>query len=222
MKNSVKKSFKYVFSIMPLAAIILIVDFTGPLNQPGLNPKIVHLTNKTAVSRQTALPCGFVAKGPLQQPQQPTFVTDGGIPVLQYPAGLFPGTNIQVPNAVYSANKADQLVLQDDGNLVLYCLTCQPVRPLWSTQTRGKEGRTLYFQPDGDLVLRNAYGKTIWHSNIKSDCAGSERAYFTLQNDGNMLMLINQNSDNTGMAYLLGASGCTNDEHKSAHQAKIQ
>jgi len=213
MKNSLKTSFKYVFSIIPLGAILLTVN----LIETHLNPKTVHILNKPA-----DLPCGFVAKGPLLQPQKPTFVTNNNIPILQFPAGNFPGTNTPVGNALYSAGESDQLILQEDGNLVLYCTSCNPLKPLWSTQTRGKDGKTLYFLTNGDLVLRNSYGKTIWHSNIHSTCAGSERAYFTLQDDGNLLMLINQNDDNTGSAYLLGSTGCTNDQPKSAHQAKIE
>jgi len=220
MKNPLKTSFKYVFSIIPLGAILLTINLIGP----HLNPKAVNTSAKAAatVNKLADIPCGFVAKGPLQQPQKPTFVTNNNIPVLQYPTGNFPGTTIQVGNAIYSASETDQLILQEDGNLVLYCTTCQPVRPLWSTQTRGKEGRALYFQSDGDLVLRNAYNKIIWHSNIHSTCAGSERAYFSLQDDGNLVMLINQNDDNTGNAFLLGSTGCTNDQPKSAHQAKIE
>ncbi len=215
MKNYLKTSLKYVFSVIPLAAIILIADSGKPLTVPAPGKAM-------AAVAPADLPCGFVAKGPLQQPQKPTFTTNNNIPVLQSVPGVFPGTNVTVPNTVMSAGGSDQLILQDDGNLVLYCTTCNPVKPLWASQTRGKDAKTLYFQTDGDLVLRNSYGKTVWHSNIRSTCSGSERAYFTLQDDGNMVMLINQNADNTGSAYLLGATGCTNDQPKSAHQAKIE
>ena len=213
MKNPLKTPFKYVFSIIPLGAILLTVNFKKPVNEN----KATATVNKSA-----DLPCGFVQKGPLLQPQKPTFVTNNNIPVLQNPAGNFPGTNTMVPNALYSITGGDQLVLQDDGNLVIYCKSCYPAKPLWSAETRGKDGKTLYFLTSGDLVLRNSNGKTVWHSNIRSTCPGSERAYFTLQDDGNMLMLINQNSDNTGSAYLLGSTGCTNDQPKSSHPAKIE
>jgi hypothetical protein len=219
MKNLLKKSAKYVFSIVPLAAIVMVVNFGKPLNATlsatGNAPGTYNVFSDD-------LPCGYTQKGPLVTPQKPTFVTNNYVPILQFPAGIFPGTNVTIGNAIYSQGETDQLILQEDGNLVLYCTTCNPLKPLWASQTRGKDAKTLFFQTDGDLVLRNSFGRTVWHSNIHSTCAGSEQAYFTLQDDGNLVMLYNQNPDATGSTYLLGSTGCTNDQSKMSHPGKIQ
>jgi hypothetical protein len=192
------------------------------------------------------LPCGFVSKG-VQLPEQPSFTTNNVIPILQYPAGNSPGTTLQIPDALYSERQNDQLILQPDGNLVIYCTTCNPAKAIWSSQTNGKNVRALYFQPDGDLVLRNANGKMVWHSNIHSSCAGSEQAYFTLQDDGNLVMLYNLTIGNGAAASsgaspvsspaspasgnsndvkvvteYLGGTGSTNDQDKMSHPGKLQ
>jgi hypothetical protein len=224
MNNLFKNSGKYAFSIIPLAAIILWVNFNKLPNKTAPVAGIATHSNAGAfaanpINRLADLPCGYQAKGPMLPAQKPTFVTNAYVPVLQYPAGNFPGTNVQIGNAIYSPGQTAQLILQDDGNLVLYCTTCNPVKPLWSSQTKGKDGKTLFFQADGDLVLRNSLGKSIWHSNIHSTCAGADQAYFSLQDDGNMLMLYNNDNQH---AYLLGSTGSTNDQYKMSHPGKIQ
>jgi hypothetical protein len=219
MKKLFKKNITYLFSVIPLTLIVFTIKLRSVENFISTSC-LTPVLNKTKTFDD--LPCGFVAKGPMLHPQKPTFVTNNYIPILQYPTGNFPGTNVQIYNSIYSEHQTDQLIIQEDGNLVLYCITCTPVKPLWSAQTRGKDGKALFFQADGDLVLRNSLGKTVWHSNIHSKCAGSERAYFSLQDDGNLVMLYDQNTDNTGATYYLGSTGSTNDQLKSSHPGKIE
>ncbi len=227
MKKLLKKSLNYAFTIIPLAAIIFTIGFkrAGNFNSISRLQPVFYKNPTTGHSGGgiTDLPCGFVSKGKLP-PQKPTFVTNNYVPVLQYPSGNFPGTTTQLYNSIYSEHQTDQLIIQEDGNLVIYCVTCNPVKALWSAQTRGKDGKTLFFQSDGDLVLKNSFGKTVWHSNIHSTCKGSDQAYFTLQDDGNLLMLFNEGVDgsNNGFAYYLGSTGSTNDQLKSGHPGKIQ
>jgi hypothetical protein len=70
-----------------------------------------------------------------------------------------------------------QLVMQTDGNLVLY----GPAGALWWTSSNGP-GRTMLFQSDGNLVV---YGPTgaVWAINQQN--WGAE---MTLQNDGNLVI----------------------------------
>ena len=219
MKNVLKQSAKYAFSIVPLVAIVIFayfkkspIGFTPPASRP--NAMAVFPGKEFA-----DLPCGFVSHGK-QQAEKPTFVTNPYIPILQYPTGNFPGTDVKIFNSIFSEHQSDDLELQVDGNLVLYCLTCNPKKPLWSSQTNGKDGKTLFFQPDGDLVLRNSLGKTIWHYNIHSTCPGSDKAYFTLQDDGNLAMLYDDAE--AGLTHYLGGTGSTNDQAKMTHPGKIQ
>jgi hypothetical protein len=120
--------------------------------------------------------------------------------------------------------KHDQLILQPDGNLVIYCTSCTPSRALWNSQTNGKGVTALFFQTNGDLALKDANGKTVWHSKIISTCQGSEQAYFTFQDDGNLVMLYDETvgNGNKQIAALLGSTGSTNNQTKSSHQGKIQ
>jgi hypothetical protein len=218
MKKPFKKSISYMFSIIPL--LLFIVTVNSKKNGNFVPPSsLTPVSNKVTAKIFDELPCGFVSRGK-QLPEKPTFVTNNYIPILQYPTGNFPGTNVQIYNSIYSEHQNDQLILQVDGNLVLYCLTCNPVKAIWSAQTQGKDGKVLFFQPDGDLVLHNSLGKVIWHSNIHSTCAGSDQAYFTLQDDGNLAMLYNDPTD--GVTHYLGGTGSTNDQTKMSHPGKIQ
>ena len=89
--------------------------------------------------------------------------------------------------SIASENKKAVLVMQRDGNLVVYSVPSplEPLRrPIWSSKTNGiqiKEG--LLFQSDGNLVLYNLEGKPVWASNTN----GSEVDKFTLENDGNFV-----------------------------------
>jgi hypothetical protein len=225
MLKIIKKSATCAFGIMPLAVIILIVNFK---KSPASGSSVVPVAIVAKAAFIDDLPCGFKAQGSPQLPEKPTFFTNDGTPVLQYPAGSFPGTTAQIPNVLYSENQNDQLILQPDGNLVIYCVTCIPTKALWSKQTNGKGGQTLFFQSNGDLVLHNAGGKVIWHSNIISKCAGSEQAYFTLQDDGNLAMLFDQviskpnSTETTTVTAYLGGTASTNDQAKMAHPGKLQ
>jgi hypothetical protein len=232
MPNLMKKKSKYIFGVFPFIIIILSInlkklpgDFISKVNLAASSNNMIEI--KTDNTLFNDLPCGFKAQGSPQLPEKPTFITNGGTPVLQYPAGGYPGTTNQIPNLVFSEGQNDQLILQPDGNLVIYCITCNPSRAIWSTQTNGKGGQALFFLSNGDLVLRNANGKMIWHSNIISKCPGGEQAYFTLQDDGNFAMLYNQviNKPNSNealtVAAYLGGTASTNLQN-SPHPGKIQ
>jgi hypothetical protein len=226
MKSLLNKSAKYVFSILPLAAIIIIVNLKKSPDNFISTHHLSAVANKISATNAPidvfdGLPCGFKQVG-IEDAHKPTFLTNNTIPVLQYPAGNSPGTTFQISDAIYNDSQSDQLILQADGNLVIYCTSCNPVKALWSTQTNGKGGKALFFQTDGDLVLRNANNKVIWHSNIRSTCSGSELAYYTLQDDGNLAMLYDQTVGDKQVAIYLGGTATTNNQERSPHPGKIQ
>lgn len=233
MRKFIQKPAQYLFGVLPLAAVVLLVNFKRQ-NDDLISKSSFSTTPKNAKpEKETAnmlfgqLPCGFKSQA-LQSPEKPTFVTNDAIPVLQYPAGSYPGTANQISNVLYSEGQNDQLILQPDGNVVIYCVTCNPAKALWSTQTKGKGGQALFFQTNGDLVLKNALGKILWHSNIVSKCTGSDQAYFTLQDDGNLAMLYNETVSKPGSTQAttvtdyLGGTTSTNDETAIPHPGKIQ
>ncbi len=101
---------------------------------------------------------------------------------------LYPGQSID------TADRRFHLMLQGDGNLVLY----SPTHALWATGTDGKSIAFLAMQPDGNLVLYDRSSKPIWFSNT----SGRANLRLVVQQDGNLVLYspINQPYWNTGTA----------------------
>lgn len=72
------------------------------------------------------------------------------------------------------------LILQPDGNLVLY----RNGTALWSSGTVGAASPALVLQPDGNLVLYASGGRAVWNSGTVS----GQYSAFVLQNDGNVVL----------------------------------
>lgn len=72
-----------------------------------------------------------------------------------------------------------QLVLQSDGNLVLY----SNGQPIWATYTMGAANPRLIMQSDGNLVLYAQGGRPVWASRT----AGHGATTLVLQNDRNLV-----------------------------------
>ena len=94
---------------------------------------------------------------------------------------LDPGQALQVNESLVSPNGQFSLVLQPDGNLVLYEQAGQPV---WASGTDGREVSTATMQEDGNLVLYSPTGEPVW----ASDTYGNEGAYLILQDDRNLVI----------------------------------
>jgi hypothetical protein len=86
---------------------------------------------------------------------------------------LYPGKNITSSNGQY------QLILQEDGNLVLY----SNGNALWSSRTMGKGAKKLVMQRDGNLVLYKDR-EPVWATNT----SGNNGAFLKIQNDGNLVI----------------------------------
>jgi len=245
MRLTFTNKFGRLLAIAPLSLVVLAVNLKS--EGPG-KPQPASMQPQ---ANFWDLPCGFNSVGDRQKPVKPTFTTSNVVPVLQTPGGSYLQSNINVPDNLKSERGETKLVLQDDGNLVIYCMTCKPMRGLWDSQTAGKGGKMLFFQTDGDLVLKDGNGKVIWHSNIKSTCPGSERAYFNLQDDGNLVMLYDNEANSKPAAsansasappspgmppspaakaannpnnftYSLGSTGTTNEMTSGPHNGKIK
>jgi hypothetical protein len=78
-----------------------------------------------------------------------------------------------------TADRKYTLVLQGDGNLVLY----SPTRAIWATYTVGSGAAYLAMQGDGNLVLYNANNRPIWWSGTN----GRGTSYLAVQQDGNLV-----------------------------------
>ncbi|MCG5435375.1 hypothetical protein [Micromonospora foliorum] len=57
-------------------------------------------------------------------------------------------------------NPGAHVILQTDGNLVVYSRDGTPV---WHTNTRGSNASQLVLRDNGDLVLLDPGGTVIWH-----------------------------------------------------------
>jgi hypothetical protein len=96
------------------------------------------------------------------------------------PAQLNPGGTLQNSDDLLSSDDRYHLVMQGDGNLVLY----SPLRALWSSQTQGKGGARIVMQGDGNLVMYNTAGKAIWSTLTNNK--GTSTLH--LQSDGNLVL----------------------------------
>lgn len=79
-----------------------------------------------------------------------------------------------------SADRGTTLVMQQDGNLVVYGGTGNRAR--WHTRTHGNPGARLRLQSDGNLVVYSREDKPLWNSGTR----GAQR--LTVQDDGNIVL----------------------------------
>ena len=91
---------------------------------------------------------------------------------------LFPGQLLYVGSSIDSMDGSKYLILQGDGNLVIY----YSGHPLWATATNGAKAAFLAMQGDGNVVLYGADWSVRWQSNT----GGHNGAYLKLQNNGSI------------------------------------
>lgn len=87
---------------------------------------------------------------------------------------LFPGQYISTPDRYY------RLVLQEDGNIVLYT----PTRAIWASNTFRVPFDRLVIQGDGNIVAYNGDNYPTWSTRTN----GSGGNYLTMQEDGNLVL----------------------------------
>ena len=86
-----------------------------------------------------------------------------------------------LPSNIVSANGVFNLVMQSDGNLVLF----QALRALWSTNTEGINNIwDVVMQADGNLVMLDVLNNPVWQTGT----AGNPGAEVVLQSDGNLVI----------------------------------
>ena len=88
--------------------------------------------------------------------------------------GIGPGGEVSSPDGRF------HLVMQGDGNLVLYTGGVA----LWNSETSGKDGDILVMQGDGNLVLYSKTSCALWASGT----SGHPGATLAVQNDGNIVV----------------------------------
>jgi hypothetical protein len=91
------------------------------------------------------------------------------------------GGQLQLNESLGSASAEFSLVLQQDGNLVLYDQQSQPV---WASGTEGQSVSAARMQEDGNFVLYTSTDEPVW----ATDTYGNEGAYLVLQDDRNLVL----------------------------------
>lgn len=92
-------------------------------------------------------------------------------------SSIYPGQRIE------STDRKRYLVLQKDGNLVLYLNG----KALWATSTNGKKIKNLVMQSDGNLVLYDTSMRPLWNSGTQ----GNDNVQLVLQEDTNLVIYRN-------------------------------
>jgi murein DD-endopeptidase MepM/ murein hydrolase activator NlpD len=107
------------------------------------------------------------------------------------PSTLTGGQTMNPGDVLQSPSGEHRLVMQTDGNLVLY--RGQTAR--WQSVTSGS-GHRLVMQTDGNLVMYNPANAVAWHTNTRASNANPR---LVVQDDGNVVVLHNNTAAwNTG------------------------
>jgi hypothetical protein len=121
--------------------------------------------------------CGAAVPPAPEPPAPEPPATDGGQPC----AVLAPDQALWVNEAITSCNGRFTLVMQDDGNVVLYENGGGAV---WHSQTHGTAGRVVVMQTDGNFVLYDGAGAPLWHTGTH----GHPGAMMRVEDDGNVVV----------------------------------
>ena len=108
---------------------------------------------------------------------------------------LFTDQTLAIGSSLVSSNGWYQLVVQSDGNLVVYSKGGVAV---WASGTAGNGPAFLKAQTDGNLVLyRISDNAPIWASGT----VGANRSYVLMQNDGNLVIYLTSGATVYGAGY---------------------
>ena len=94
---------------------------------------------------------------------------------------LYSGGYLAKNDYLTSQNQKFRLILQDDGNLVIYRLA--GYQPTWASNTAGQAVNVAVMQGDGNFVIYG-YPGAIWASNTD----GKGNCFLTMQDDGNLVI----------------------------------
>lgn len=92
------------------------------------------------------------------------------------------------------------LILQTDGNLVLYS-----GHALWQSGTAGSGATHLVMQTDGNLVLYTASNAPVWQTST----SGTGQAHLVVQSDGNLVTYSDSSGSPTWQSGTAGAAPAT-------------
>lgn len=116
------------------------------------------------------------------------------------PDTLKPGEWLEPGDELYvNSHRSYRLILQTDGNLVLYKQEIVPSKAhpkdrlqydivdgaaMWNSKTAGKGALKAVMQTDGNFVIYNKNGKALWNTGTQ----GHPGSKLSLQTDGNLVI----------------------------------
>lgn len=95
---------------------------------------------------------------------------------------LLPGQQMTTGDRLVPSDRKTSLVMQADGNLVLY--RSDNGVALWASHTSGRPVNRAVMQKDGNLVCYDAAGHAYWATGTN----GHQGAWVVLQDDGNLVV----------------------------------
>jgi hypothetical protein len=95
---------------------------------------------------------------------------------------LVAGQQLNIGDELTPSTGRTVLVMQADGNLVLYRVDDSTV--LWASNTRGQPVTCAIMQGDGNFVCYDANGRAHWATRT----AGNPGSYLLVQDDGNLVV----------------------------------
>ena len=146
--------------------------------------------NGSAISYAYSLPGNAYTSGNCTTPPW------GGVGGATFYGGdtLTAGEQLNSNQYILSADARFALILQTDGNLVLYNRNA-----IWDSHTGGSGATRLVMQTDGNLVLYNV-NTPVWQSQT----GGTGSGHLTLQTDGN---LVTYNDSSGSPTWWTGSGG---------------
>lgn len=133
------------------------VEDTGT-QSGGVLDKYINLKDVWAV-------CGTSVMGTNSELERNTYLESGkGAKLSLKDDGSLVATDSEGEQRWKAPAKGDRLILQEDGNLVLY----KGSKSVWSSGTKGKGAAWLSIRDDGSFILSTKQDETVWTSSIDS------------------------------------------------------
>ncbi len=93
---------------------------------------------------------------------------------------LLPNDKLEVGQQLMTNNNYQNLILQPDGNLVMY----RNGVARWASGTEDSGAKVAKMQPDGNFVLYDAQNRAKWSTGTD----GNPGSYLWLKDDGNLFI----------------------------------
>jgi lambda family phage minor tail protein L len=108
--------------------------------------------------------CGYTGANVFDELDEPANLAAA----TNFPAGtssMAAGGELNVGDFLISSNRWYKLIMQADGNLVVYN---KALKAVWSTLTYDKGASVFRYQEDGNLVIYDAFNRATWNSNTQN------------------------------------------------------